>query len=153
MTATPCDTCQGCHVASDVAPVIPDLTNLPPLVLAASQPVEGVHHYAGTFVKSHVVADAGTILPQHLHPFPHLTFIASGACRVARDGEDLGEFHAPAAVHIPAFARHLFVTLEPATTILCIHNLADGETVEIAEEHHIEMQTGSAGHSAQPAYS
>ena len=136
MTGTPCDTCQGCHVASTAL----DLADLPPLVLAANQPIESMHHYAGTFVKAHVVPDADTILPQHLHPFPHLTFIASGAVRVARDGEDLGEFHAPAAVHIPAFARHLFVTLEPGTTILCIHNLADGETVEIAEEHRLAMQ-------------
>ncbi|MBE7158729.1 MAG: aspartyl/asparaginyl beta-hydroxylase domain-containing protein, partial [Rhodospirillales bacterium] len=51
----------------------------PPVV---RQPIEGMHLYAGSYVKSHVVPDAGTVMPQHAHTYPHMSFIASGAVRV-----------------------------------------------------------------------
>ena len=92
----------------------------------------------GIFVKSTLIPEAGTILPQHAHSFDHLSMIASGAVRVWQDGELLGDFSAPVGILIKARAKHKFLSLENNTLIYCIHNLHSAEAVDIAEEHILE---------------
>jgi quercetin dioxygenase-like cupin family protein len=96
--------------------------------------------YAGIYVKTYRVPDAGTVLPQHSHHHDHLTFVSSGAVYVERDGKPAGRYDAPALVRIPAHTMHSFITLGPDTVLSCIHNAdhaeADGEP-PIAAEHQL----------------
>lgn len=89
----------------------------------------------GLFVKSMQVAKAHTFIPQHSHEYDHLSMLASGAVRVWKNGESLGEFHAPAGILIERHAKHKFMTLVDNTIVYCIHNIRDAESVEVHAEH------------------
>ena len=104
---------------------------------AENQPTTQLTLYGGLYALSHTVKDAGTILPQHQHSFPHLSAIMAGAVRVEADGVDLGIFEAPAFVKIAARTRHTFTTLRPNTVISCLHVVAEGEDVDIHAEHQL----------------
>jgi hypothetical protein len=99
---------------------------------AEHQPESSLTIYAGIFCKVWHVQDACTLLPQHSHEFPHLSLIVAGAVRVWQDGVDLGVFHAPAAVKIPARTFHAFRTLTDGVVIACIHNVDHLEADEPA---------------------
>jgi quercetin dioxygenase-like cupin family protein len=107
---------------------------------ADRQPVGQVHLYGGTFVKEMLTPDEGTLIPQHAHTYDHLSYVAAGSVRVWRDDVLLGDFMAPHAIQIPARAKHRFLTLEPFTLVLCIHAVAEGEAVDIHEEHHLALE-------------
>jgi quercetin dioxygenase-like cupin family protein len=110
---------------------------------AANQPEGSLCLYAGIFAKRWTIRDRGTLLPQHSHAHPHISYIVSGAVRIWCDGAELGEFVGPCAVKIPARKLHKFLTLSDGVTILCIHNAdhidADGEPV-IAERADLELE-------------
>jgi quercetin dioxygenase-like cupin family protein len=111
---------------------------------ADRQPAGQVHLYGGTYVKELLTPDEGTLIPQHAHHYDHLSYIAAGSVRVWRDDVLLGDFMAPTAVKIPARAKHRFLTLEPWTLVLCLHAVADAETVNeadlIHDHHELEME-------------
>jgi len=98
--------------------------------------------YAGIFAKLWSVADAGTLLPQHAHQFPHLTIIMRGAVRVWRGDDMLGDFRAPAVVKIPADTLHNFLTLTNDVCIACLHNAdhIDGDEPTVSQEAHLELE-------------
>lgn len=105
------------------------------------QPVQtNIHMCDGLFVK-HAVFAEGSYIPQHSHSTQHLSIIATGAVRAWADGELLGDFKAPAGVVINARVKHLFLALEPMTTVLCIHRVDDDGEVAIHEEHHIVLES------------
>ena len=110
---------------------------------AANQPVGSLCLYAGIFAKTWAIRDRGTLLPQHGHAWPHISYIVSGVVRVWQDDEQIGDFIGPCAVKIPALALHKFLTLSDDVVILCLHNAdhadADGEPV-IAERHDLELE-------------
>ena len=110
---------------------------------AARQPYSEITLYAGIFLKTHVVPDRGTLLPQHAHTWDHISYVVSGAVRVWCDDKLLGDFMAPAAVKIAAHAKHSFLTLTDRVTIACIHNAdhadADGDPA-IAGRHELELE-------------
>jgi quercetin dioxygenase-like cupin family protein len=115
------------------------MSDLPDFIRApdAMQPIEtDISICPGLFVKTAVFAQ-GTYIPQHSHAFPHLSVVATGAVRVWADGELLGDFAAPAGIHIKARVKHLFLALLDRTTVLCIHRLNDDGEIGIAEEHRI----------------
>jgi len=104
----------------------------------ARQPDTEITLYGDVFVKSHIVPDAGTIMPQHAHSYDHISYLAAGNVRVERsDIRDVAYYAAPAAIRIPARVKHTFTTVHPNTLILCIHNAAHGEAADIHEEHHL----------------
>ncbi len=107
---------------------------------APNQPFGDVHIYGGVFVKEHRVPDAGTLLPQHAHSYDHMSYLAAGSVQVWRGEENLGVFHAPAAIGIPARAKHRFLTLADDTLILCVHAVAYGEAADIHEEHDLALE-------------
>lgn len=98
--------------------------------------------YAGVFVKTWSVRDAGTLLPQHSHEFPHLTLVMRGAVRVYRADELLGDYRAPATVRIPAGVLHTFLTLTPDCALACIHNAdhIEGDEPAVAQRAHLEVE-------------
>lgn len=116
---------------------MPDL--MPPLRALAEQPVSTdiYSKCPGLFVK-HCVFAEGTYIPQHSHETPHLSVLATGAARVWKNGVLLGDYKAPAGVLIEAHAKHTFLALEPATTVLCVHRVDDGDDPAIHEEHEFE---------------
>ena len=103
--------------------------------VAENQPVGDLVLYGGIFLKTWTVQDAGTLIPQHAHAYDHITYLVSGTLRAWRDGELLGDFHAPAALKIPARSLHKFLTLTDGAVFACIHAVGDAEDVEIAKEH------------------
>jgi hypothetical protein len=58
------------------------------------------------------------------------------------DDELLGSYKAPATIRIAPHVKHRFLTLEPETTLACIHNADHLEADEpaVAEEHHLELE-------------
>ncbi len=110
---------------------------------ATNQPVGELLIYAGIYCKVWSVLDADTLMPQHAHEHPHISAILSGSVRVWQDEKDIGKFHAPAFVKVPARVKHKFLTLTDNVMIACIHNadLADpaGEP-PIAAEHVLDLE-------------
>lgn len=109
---------------------------------APNQPVGDLTIYAGIFLKTWSVQDAGTLLPQHSHEFPHISLIVSGSVRVWCGDGLIGEFTAPATVKIAAHEKHTFVTLTDNVVIACVHALGEGqdEADLIHAEHHLELE-------------
>lgn len=89
------------------------------------------------FIQSGLFEEVGTRIPQHSHEYDHTSFIATGAVRVWCDDMDLGEFHSPCGILIKKQTKHTFVTLEPNTTILCIHNISRNGMIEIHDLHEL----------------
>ena len=125
----PCQDGDACHYV--------DLPGSPAFVRAAAQPIQtDLTMCEGLFVK-HAIFAADTYIPQHSHDMDHLSVVATGAVRVWQDGELLGDYNAPAGIVIKARRKHLFLALEPMTTVLCIHRLDKDGLIPIHEEHHI----------------
>ena len=104
---------------------------------AEQQPIEtNIHLCDGLFVK-HAVFAQDTYIPQHSHETEHLSVVATGAVRVWQDGELMGDYCAPAGIVIKARVKHLFLALEPRTTVLCVHRVDESGEVAIHAEHHI----------------
>jgi quercetin dioxygenase-like cupin family protein len=106
---------------------------------AVNQPTGELYLYGGIYLREMRTPDAGTLIPQHRHRWPHLSYVAHGGVRVWRDGLYLGDFMAPDAIRIEAGAAHRFLTLAPDTLVLCIH-ATDAAEVEIEAEHHLELE-------------
>jgi hypothetical protein len=89
-----------------------------------------------------MVQDSNTLLPQHSHSFPHISYIVSGTVRVWRGDERLGDFTGPCAIKIRARQMHEFLTLTDHVTILCIHNADHLEANEpaVTEHHNLELE-------------
>lgn len=108
---------------------------------APNQPEEALSAlYGGVFVKAYRAPDAGTLMPQHAHTYPHLSIVARGGVRVWAGDLDLGTFNAPAAVRIAARTKHRFLTLEDDTLVLCVHNADHGEAADVHEEHQLALE-------------
>jgi len=107
---------------------------------APNQPVGELTLYAGIFCKTWSVPDAGTMLPQHSHEFPHISLIVRGSVRVWCEGEELGEFHAPATVKVAAHRMHAFLTLTDDVVIACIHAVGDAGEPAIHALHEVEYE-------------
>ena len=98
--------------------------------------------YAGIYYKVWRVPDAGTIIPQHAHRHDHLTALLQGGVRVWRNNELIGDFMAPATLHIAAHDKHMFGALVADTTLACIHNAdhLDADEPAVAAHHHLELE-------------
>jgi quercetin dioxygenase-like cupin family protein len=107
---------------------------------AEHQPFSELTLYAGIYLRTWVVADRGTMLPQHAHVWDHISFVVSGVVRIWRGDELLGDFAGPHAVKIAAREKHRFLTLSDRVTIACIHAVGEAEDVDIAEEHQLELE-------------
>jgi quercetin dioxygenase-like cupin family protein len=98
--------------------------------------------YAGVFVKTWSVRDAGTWLPQHAHEHPHLTLVMRGTVRAWRGEEMLGDYRAPGVVQIPANTPHNFLTLTPDVALACIHNAdhIEGAEPAVSQQAGLELE-------------
>lgn len=88
------------------------------------------------FIKQMVLEKAGCEVAQHAHKYAHTTLVATGALRVWRGDELIGDFEAPSRIYIPANAMHRMMALKDNTLGYCIHNVSRSEgTVEITAEN------------------
>ena len=92
------------------------------------------------FVKTAVVADAGTIIPTHAHSYDHVTLLAYGSMRVEADGVMLGDYTGPIGILIRAHVKHTMTTLTDGVVFACIHALHGTDGVAIDELHELEME-------------
>ena len=109
---------------------------------APNQPTTSLCLYAGIFAKTWTVKERGTLLPQHSHRYPHISYVVSGVIRAWCGDVELGDFVAPCAIKIAAHERHSFLTMTDNVTIVCLHNADHLEADEpaVAEEHHIAFE-------------
>lgn len=91
----------------------------------------------GIFIKQMYLRDALTTVPQHAHEYDHVSMLAVGSVRVWSNGAYVADYKAPCAITIRARTKHTFLSLEPGTTIYCIHNISRTGEVEIHAEHQI----------------
>ena len=92
------------------------------------------------FIKTAVVADAGTVVPTHAHTYDHVTLLAYGRMRVEAGGELLGDFTGPTGILIRAGTKHTMTTLTSGVVFACIHALHGTDGVEIDEMHELELE-------------
>lgn len=104
-----------------------------------------IHIVDGIFIKQIFIKRKGAYMPQHSHVYDHMSMVATGSVEVTIEGELLGIYRAPTGILIRANKKHLFRTLEPDTTIYCIHNIKDAEGMEIAEEHNFPTEVTEEG--------
>lgn len=106
--------------------------------MAPNQPiVKHQSHADGITTVTNFIPDTGTFIPQHSHCHDHTSIIASGSARVWLDGAHVCDLKVPETIEIKAGTKHLFQTLEPNTTLFCVHNTSRTGEIEIKEEHHI----------------
>lgn len=78
------------------------------------------------FIKTMTVPDAGTVIPQHSHEYPHISLLSRGTIRAWKGGAFMGEFTAdavPVPIVIEARTMHRFETMTPGVVLSCIHAL------------------------------
>ena len=124
MSGRPCDTCAGQVVCA-----------------AADQPPVVEFSADGVFVKQMALAQAGSIVPQHVHAHDHLTMLVAGAVHVYEHGSFAGTHQAPTGILIKAGVPHIFVSMVDNTLLYCIHNTARTGVVEVVAEHQIVRAT------------
>jgi quercetin dioxygenase-like cupin family protein len=75
------------------------------------------------WIRSYTIEKAGCGLSQHVHEHPHATLISRGTIEAWQDGENIGQFTAPAVLTIPAGKKHIFKALTDDVVLCCLHNL------------------------------
>lgn len=108
---------------------------------AERQPETSLVLFAGIYLKTYTVPDAGTMLPQHSHKHPHISLIISGSVRVWCEDRMLGQFIGPATVKIEARQKHSFLTLTDDVVLACIHATDAVDDDELVHtEHMLELE-------------
>jgi len=92
------------------------------------------------FIKTAVVADAGTIIPTHAHGYDHVTLLAYGSMRVVAGDTMLGDFTGPVGILIKAHVMHTMITLTDGVVFACIHALHGTDGVAVDELHAPELE-------------
>jgi quercetin dioxygenase-like cupin family protein len=92
------------------------------------------------FIKTAVVAKAGTVIPTHAHAYDHVTLLAVGRMAVWVDEDMLGDYTGPCGILIRAHKKHSLVTMTDGVVFACIHALHGTEGVEIEEEHIVQAE-------------
>lgn len=84
----------------------------------------------------YAVFESGTIVPQHSHPYEHVSAIPFGEGEVESDGGINQSFAGPCMFVIPAGVKHLF-HFRTRGMLMCIHNTSRSGEIEVAAEHQI----------------
>jgi quercetin dioxygenase-like cupin family protein len=88
---------------------------------------------AGLYFRSVLLKEVGTVIPQHVHPYDHATYIASGKVRLYAGLNLPEDYEAGQAVSIAAHVQHVFVSLAPNTRLCCVHHSASAEAAQRKE--------------------
>lgn len=88
------------------------------------------HHFSSGVYAKHTTIPKDTILTQHVHPFDHLSILASGTVSLKVD-DDIRIITGPACLTIAAGKAHAVTAITDAVWF-CIHAISDEnpETVD-----------------------
>jgi quercetin dioxygenase-like cupin family protein len=75
------------------------------------------------WIRSYTLPKAKSVFAQHVHVHDHITLVSRGTIHAWQDGQDMGQFTAPAVITIPAGKQHSFMALTDDVTLCCLHNL------------------------------
>lgn len=92
--------------------------------------VESIREGCGVYLRSVLLIERWTMVPQHRHDHDHLTLIAAGSARGWANGALIGDREAGDIFEIRAGADHVFMALEPNTRLVCVHNIESAESVK-----------------------
>jgi len=92
--------------------------------------VEFVDEVAGLYFRSIWLRRAGLKVPQHIHPYDHATICANGSATVYVDGKAVDTLFAGNVIKITANHLHEFVSLEPNTRLICVHDAKSAEAIK-----------------------
>lgn len=84
--------------------------------------VEFVDEVCGLYFRSILIRNAGTRVPQHVHPYDHATYCGSGSAMMYVEGVPIRTVSAGEAVEVKANKQHAFEALEPNTRLTCVHD-------------------------------
>lgn len=87
------------------------------------------HHFGGGAYAKQTSIPAGLVLTQHVHPYDHLSILASGRVLLDVDG-DISEINAPACLTIAAGKRHA-VTALTEVVWFCVHATDDTDPLTV----------------------
>jgi quercetin dioxygenase-like cupin family protein len=90
------------------------------------------HHFAAGLYAKEYFLPKGWAVPQHIHPYSHLSLLAKGTVYVDVDGVQT-KYEAPACIEIKANTSHVIIT-ETDTIWYCIHALSEAEKFELDNE-------------------
>lgn len=103
------------------------------------QPLQTDIKIEGQYFFKHAIFPKDSYIPQHSHSTDHISLVTTGAVRLWRDDVLVGDFYAFSAIPIAAHTKHLFLALEPMTTVVCVHRLDEnGDLPTHHDEHSIE---------------
>jgi quercetin dioxygenase-like cupin family protein len=88
------------------------------------------HHFSSGVYAKHTTIPKDTVLTQHVHPYDHLSILASGTVSVKVENE-INIITGPACLTIAAHKEHSVTAITDATWF-CIHAVSDDnpETVD-----------------------
>lgn len=108
-----------------------------PEELKAQPPIPMIVNYAGIYIRSTLLKEAGLVIGQHSHAHDHATFVGSGRARGWKNGEWIGDKGPGEAFEVEAGAEHTYQALEADTLLACAHN----------EESAMSIDNRSIGHA------
>ena len=85
---------------------------------------EGGFTEAGAFKIKWLPLKAGEVAAQHIHEYPHATFVISGVLRVFVEKQDIGVFHPMESIYVAAGKRH-YLYAETDAVFACIHYIEE----------------------------
>jgi quercetin dioxygenase-like cupin family protein len=106
------------------------MLQMPSVVNNHPEIVEGIHEIDGVYFRIYSVEEPFVLLPQHAHEYSHATVVCSGAVRLWRSAELVGDFRAGDVIEIRAGEKHHFQTLERRTRIACVHNMQSALSIK-----------------------
>src|SRR5690348_2902956 len=89
----------------------------------------------GIGIRSAIVP-AGAYVPQHAHPYEHVSAIPFGEGTVKRGDDEPKPFKGPCFIVIPAHEKHLF-HFTTRGMLMCIHNTSRSGSIEVESEYQI----------------
>ena len=92
--------------------------------------VEHITEASGLYFRSITLPEAGTYIPQHTHDHDHATLVCSGKARAWCDGICIGDKGKGEVFEVTAGHKHEFVSLEPNTMMVCIHNIESAMSIK-----------------------
>jgi quercetin dioxygenase-like cupin family protein len=92
--------------------------------------VEYVEEVGGLYFRSLLLPQAGMRIPQHLHPYDHVTYCGSGSAIVFADGKAIDVIAAGRAVEVRANIAHEFESIEENTRLTCIHDTRSAQFIK-----------------------
>lgn len=90
------------------------------------------HHFAAGLYAKEYFLPKGWAVPQHTHPYSHLSILAKGIVYVDVDGEQT-RYEAPACIEILANKSHVIIT-ETDTIWYCVHAVNEAEKFQVDNE-------------------